>query len=255
MPVFMRGLGKRLLIFGLLVLVLMYFVRSIAVIETDAAFDRLIMTVGLLSSLVGAVIWAGARDRHAGQSGKTSIRALTDESSWRKYLPEIDLSGQELFGKDFSNCYLRNAVLTSAKMQGANLVGAYLGRHGEFEWVEHEEEEAREVPDEDGMPTGMYTGGTSRSGVVWVPKGRTQMQNADFRDADLRRANVDGSLMNGANLSNADLRGVSFKDCDLRGTNLAGADLRGADLTRARLWKETLRGAETDGSTKLPTGF
>lgn len=49
---------------------------------------------------------------------------------------------------------------------------------------------------------------------------------ADFRGADLRGANLRWSILRGVDFSGADLTGA-----DLYGTDLSGANLRGADMS------------------------
>jgi hypothetical protein len=104
-----------------------------------------------------------------------------------------------------------------------------------------------------------------RQGVeVWNAWRRKEPSIApDFREANLRRANLGGADLRGANLRRAnlgganlflaDLRETYLSDANLGGTNLGGADLGGADLggvdlrkanlTKANLTKANLSGA------------
>ena len=74
------------------------------------------------------------------------------------------------------------------------------------------------------------------------------LAQANFQNADLRRAKFSGLHLVQANFRNADLR-----DADLSWANMNGADLRGADLRKADLrhtWfnKADLRGANLMGA-------
>ena len=66
------------------------------------------------------------------------------------------------------------------------------------------------------------------------------LEEANFRGADLKRANLEradlrGVYLKGANLIDADLGEANLIDADLRGAYLRGADLRGADLRSTNL--------------------
>jgi len=57
----------------------------------------------------------------------------------------------------------------------------------------------------------------------------------DFRNADLRNANLSNANLRFANLSNANLRFANLRNADLRNANLRNADLKNADLKNADL--------------------
>ncbi len=65
------------------------------------------------------------------------------------------------------------------------------------------------------------------------------LQGANLREADLRRA-----ILRDTNLQGADLRMAKLERTSLERVNLTGADLRGADLKEAKLWDVT-KGRET----------
>lgn len=83
------------------------------------------------------------------------------------------------------------------------------------------------------------------------------LSGADFREADLRRINLQAAIlpyshMNGANLTRANLEGANLENAYLVGTNLCGANLQKADLTNsdisnAILVESDLRGAKLQG--------
>ncbi|MDI1478100.1 DUF2169 domain-containing protein [Polyangium sp. y55x31] len=93
--------------------------------------------------------------------------------------------------------------------------------------------------------------------VVRVEKG-TRFTNADFRDADMTRANLRGARLAGSTFVAATLHTADFSETDLTGAklmgvraaesrferaNLTNADLRGADLLSAMLARAMVAGA------------
>jgi len=75
--------------------------------------------------------------------------------------------------------------------------------------------------------------------VLWS-EGDAMGEIANFRGADLRKADLSGANLSeanlrGANLSEADLLGANLRKADLSGANLSEANLRGADLREANL--------------------
>ena len=72
-------------------------------------------------------------------------------------------------------------------------------------------------------------------------------ERANFRDANLR-----GADLQGANLRDADLQGANLRDADLRDADLQGANLRDADLRDADLRDADLRDADLQGANNLP---
>jgi uncharacterized protein YjbI with pentapeptide repeats len=104
----------------------------------------------------------------------------------------------------------------------------------------------------------------------WEREGRPDQ----FRDAELKRADLSGAQLRGsdwscatlqkANLSTANLREANMQGADLRMTNLRGANLQGANLRLVGLKGANLVGAnlagasmwdaKLDESTTLPDG-
>jgi hypothetical protein len=77
-----------------------------------------------------------------------------------------------------------------------------------------------------------------------------RLDECDFKDADLRRANLEDAEMKGASIRNAYLQ-----DANLRGADLRNADLRGADMRSAHLDEAVLTGACADENTIWPDDF
>jgi hypothetical protein len=82
----------------------------------------------------------------------------------------------------------------------------------------------------------------------WMPGSR--LERSELVDADLRQANLQG-----ANLADADLRSAHLQGADLRRAILREADLRGANLTDAILDEADLTAAKIDDTTVWPVGF
>jgi hypothetical protein len=83
--------------------------------------------------------------------------------------------------------------------------------------------------------------------------------DADYADANLRRARFSGTVFrhadfSSANLAEADLRNAVFEAVDFDGARLCGADLRGADLRGAKNLRHVRDWSYAfyDKKTKLP---
>jgi hypothetical protein len=106
--------------------------------------------------------------------------------------------------------------------------------------------------------------------ALWL-EDKTQGKCADFKNADLRgahleganlrgahleRANLCGAHLEGADLCRAHLEGAALCEAHLEGANLRGAHLEGSDLSEAHLERANLRGAHLEGAnldfTSLP---
>jgi hypothetical protein len=82
----------------------------------------------------------------------------------------------------------------------------------------------------------------------WMPGSR--LARSELVDADLRQANLQG-----ANLAHADLRSAHLQGAGLRRAILREADLRGADLTSAILDEADLTDAKVDDTTVWPADY
>ena len=83
---------------------------------------------------------------------------------------------------------------------------------------------------------------------------RKVLDGADLRDADLA-----GSLMKRTGLADTDLRNADLREANLREADLTNADLRGADLRGAYLWRADmswtkLAGARVNSRTVFENG-
>jgi len=74
---------------------------------------------------------------------------------------------------------------------------------------------------------------------------------AELRGADLRCADLQGTILWDADFRDADFRGADLRGASLRGTVLWDADFRGADLRGADLGTAHTNGMKTDTHTKI----
>jgi len=85
---------------------------------------------------------------------------------------------------------------------------------------------------------------TAANIVALYAAGRRDFKQSDLREADLRWANLREADLREADLSWAKLRGADLREADLRWANLLGAKLSGADLRWANLREADLREAD-----------
>lgn len=82
------------------------------------------------------------------------------------------------------------------------------------------------------------------------------LTEADLRGTDFRRANLMETTLVNANLQGAYLRRTNFANSDLQGANLERTDLcAGADFTTANLTNTRFVGATYNPYTKFPANF
>jgi hypothetical protein len=87
-------------------------------------------------------------------------------------------------------------------------------------------------------------------------KGKLDLRDAYFMNADLRGVHLRGAHLHRANLIGADLRGADFGKANLRDADLTQANLQGADLSEVRnLTQPQLSNANVDADTRLPDGL
>lgn len=77
----------------------------------------------------------------------------------------------------------------------------------------------------------------------------------NFKDADLRRANLIGANLKGANLRGADLSRANLRRANLEGADLSGATLLSTNLPGANLKGADLSGADLTGSNLIQSDF
>jgi uncharacterized protein YjbI with pentapeptide repeats len=78
---------------------------------------------------------------------------------------------------------------------------------------------------------------------------RAKLMGANFEGANLTQADFSGANLISVNLQQANLTGATFRHSTLRKAKLTGADLRGATLLYARLEGADLTGIQWDETT------
>ena len=85
--------------------------------------------------------------------------------------------------------------------------------------------------------------------IVWIGFPLANLENVNFKNADLKFASFYQANLTNADLSGADLRKAFLSSADLSNADLSGADLRKAFLGNADLSNANLEGAILDGAT------
>jgi uncharacterized protein YjbI with pentapeptide repeats len=153
---------------------------------------------------------------------------LVNRSARARNLSGADLTGADLHAIDLSGANLADARLDGANLQGADLSGADLN--------------------------GAWLQGADLTGADLAGANLYEAQLVGTRlPADLGRANLRKTALNGANLWGFSLGGLNLSRAELRGANLAEADLHAADLSEAHLegaylWRADLSGANLRGA-------
>ncbi len=83
----------------------------------------------------------------------------------------------------------------------------------------------------------------------------TILDGANLSGANFHNTNLSGTSLDGANLSSANLFGVNLSGASLQDTNFSGADLSLADLSGALLIDTNLSGASLRGANLKDVGF
>ena len=135
------------------------------------------------------------------------IRAIQDGRG-----ANADLSGMDLENKNFLGARLMNASLDGTNLAGANLSSANLEN--------------------------------------------ATLYGTDLEGANLENATLDRAELTDTNLRYANLQNVSFFNARIRNVNMEGADLRGANLAGSMFSGTVkLKGVKYDHRTKWPRGF
>ncbi len=137
-------------------------------------------------------------------------------NSWRKNNPgmvpdlyNIDISGQNWNGADFTRTDFVRATLNGTHLENAQFNGAL---------------------DESGNSIG-----------------RAYFVDAKLRNAHLKNATLNRANLIKADFTNADLRGADLSEADLTDAIFINADLTGANLNRAQLVNTNFKGANLTG--------
>jgi uncharacterized protein YjbI with pentapeptide repeats len=188
----------------------------------DAVLDRADLTDAVLSRAE----LAGARFTGATLTGadwlETSLAAvdLSGAVLGQCNLIKADLRGARLAGADLSDANLVECALDGADFSGAKLEKTtFVGCKGEG---------------------ASFRGARLRQAILVHG---SFFAHADFRDADMEKANLRGTALGGARFDRANLAGADLSECDATGASFERAVLEGALMIRTRLGDVSLRGA------------
>lgn len=185
----------------------------------------------LIDAELGGVLWMDIDLRAVDLSGA----ALTKATFIKMDLGGVRFTGADLSEATFVECALDAADFSHATLRKASFV-ACKGDRVSFR-------EAR-----------------FRQGVIVHG---SAFPRADFRDADLEKTNLRGTVLTGARFDRANLDGADLSTCDATGasfdrvsikngmmirTNLTGASLQGANLMDVLASKSKLPGADFTGA-------
>lgn len=185
------------------------------------------VTVGLLLTLVGLVIFLGLGSWGAWQSQ----RADRLSGAWRGLLTFAAWGGTRFRHSDVTEVNFARAQVGACNFDRAITTRTqWRMAHGLHQAV----------------PNAALESNWSWLDLLTQGRGRGR---------DLREANLAGMSLAGANLREANLAGVDLRDSVLTGANLMGADLRGSlcqgtDFTEATLTGAKVGGWSVDGATR-----
>ena len=192
-------------------------------------------------------------------------------------LDESDLSGTMVDQTDFAGSAITKARFLDSILSGVNFKGADLSE-GLFLNTTMKETDFSAANLTAAILVGVKTEKVTFNGAN-LTNLRTATENtfsgADFRNADLTKANLRGidlanSIFNGADLTNADFskcnlagaslertkaRQTQFVKADLTGSKMAGINLYEGSLQKARLFETDLRGSNLYSVDFMRAGF
>jgi|SRR5918999_250874 uncharacterized protein YjbI with pentapeptide repeats len=154
----------------------------------------------------------------------------------------IDLHGARLPGVfvDFEG----------ANLSGADLREASIDRPADFS---HANMRKARI---DGELTGAQFKGTDLEGAEFWQSDLTDLTNANFEEADMRKVTMRNVKLTDAWMQGVDLRGADLDQVRFNGAELEDADLQGVDLSKTSgLTHTQLSKANTDRTTRLPPGL
>jgi uncharacterized protein YjbI with pentapeptide repeats len=150
-------------------------------------------------------------------------------------LGAVDLSGAAMQGCKLMKADLRGARLAGADLTGATLVECALDR-ADLSGAVLEKATFVACKGEGASFRG------ARLRQVVVVHG-SAFDRADFRDADMEKANLRGTSLTGARFDRAKLDGADLSSCDATGASLERASMKGVMAIRTRFDEASLKGA------------
>jgi uncharacterized protein YjbI with pentapeptide repeats len=187
-----------------------------AVIERADLTDAVLGNADLAGARFAGATLTGADWLETKLAGADFSGAVLGQCNFLK----ADLRGTRFAGADLTKANVIECALDGADFSGAKLEKTtFVGCKGE------------------GVS---FRGAHLRQGIL--VHGST-FERADFRDADMEKANLRGTALAGAHFDRANLAGADLSECDAVGASFERAVLKGALLIRTGLAGVTLRGA------------
>ena len=188
----------------------------------DAMLDRADLTDAVLSRAQ----LAGARFTSA---------TLTGADCLETQFGAVDLSDAVLGQCNFIKADLRGARFTGADLSDANLIECALDG-ADFSGARLEKTTFVTCSGKGAS----FRGARLRQGIMVHG---SSFACADFRDADLEKANLRGTVLEGARFDRANLAGADLSECNATGATFERAVLTGALMIRTNLCNVSLQGA------------
>ena len=173
-------------------------------------------------------------------------------------LVDVDMSGVDLTGDDFSNkvitdTNLSNAILVDTDMSnvvliGTTLIGADLtGANLTSATLVGNELTGTILRGADFTNANLFGVDLSGSDLTGTILRGADLTGANLTGATLIGSDLTGTILKGSNLTGANLTGFDLSGKDLSGTILRGLDLTDQDLTGTILTRADLTGADLTG--------
>lgn len=165
----------------------------------------------------------------------------------------LDLRRTDLQGVDISRLSFRNALLTSAAIDGGDLSFADLDG-SDLRWARLR---GADLQNATLRQADLYEAELQGADLSYVDFTNAKLHGANLRDADLARSVFLGADLSQADLSGVDASGITISaTSDLNGTYLGAAAIREIDLSsRQDVSAEILAKAFADASVILPDGL
>ena len=193
------------------------------------------------------------------KAGDLTDLALMDFRGFE--MNNVNLSGAQMRGRDFSESRLNRSNFSGATLAGARFIDANL-HHPNFANADLRMSQLDRLRSYKADLTGADL---THARLVETILFHAVLQGANLTRVNGQKANFEsattvGARFDGANLSGASFRAAHAADTDFADANLEGADFRDADLSGANLSDASVYGARFDNAhydcrTKLPEGF
>ncbi len=164
--------------------------------------------------------------------------------------PFVSSDGKPIARRSFRGRNLRSANFARAELDGVDFSGANLNDASFYQAKLRYSTLSCIATSEISRQPGRFQVVDLRPASVgrWPEGGCAWLQGANFQEADLAGAWLDGAQLHGANFAMAKLQGASFKAAFLDAASFLAAQLEGASFSGARLNGAALNGAKLQGA-------